>query len=172
MSVLDCKPVPKLTPKDLLRFLSRVPKELPPEACWPWLGGCQKYGRFYLDRGTHMAHRVAFSIASNDAIGGSLILHTCDNPPCVNWRHLFKGTPKDNSKDMRDKGRWRGGENKHCKGINNPKAILTEDAVREIRLRWPDGHTTDYRRRLAAEFGISLCTVYSVANRRSWCHIK
>ncbi len=33
--------------------------------------------------------------------------HTCDEPCCVNPRHLIVGTPADNSHDMTERGRHR-----------------------------------------------------------------
>jgi hypothetical protein len=38
---------------------------------------------------------------------GKSILHSCDNPPCVRWKHLFPGTAKDNAVDRNAKGRMR-----------------------------------------------------------------
>jgi DNA-directed RNA polymerase specialized sigma subunit len=34
-----------------------------------------------------------------------VILHSCDNPPCCNPRHLIKGTQADNIEDMVTKAR-------------------------------------------------------------------
>ena len=34
-----------------------------------------------------------------------MILHQCDNPPCLNPSHLFPGSRSDNMKDAARKGR-------------------------------------------------------------------
>ncbi len=36
---------------------------------------------------------------------GLLVCHKCDNPPCCNGNHYFKGTHKDNQQDAARKGR-------------------------------------------------------------------
>ena len=41
-------------------------------------------------------------------------LHTCDVPECINPAHLYVGTPKDNSDDMRRRGR----AHTHKDGVN------------------------------------------------------
>ena len=179
MSTRNTKPIPKLTQKDIERFQAHVPEGLSNDVCWPWMGARiiqgLPYGRFHAQGKTRVAHRVAYSIKYDEPLDETLILHTCDNPPCVNWNHLFKGTHKDNTQDMLSKGRWRGGlplGHPAIVGTRNVKAKLTEDDVRKIRELWPLGKTKQDRINLSKQFGVSLVTVYRVVSRDNWSHIK
>lgn len=40
-------------------------------------------------------------------LGDQVVMHTCDNPRCVNVQHLVPGTQAQNLADMRNKGRSR-----------------------------------------------------------------
>lgn len=79
--------------------------------CWLWKGvrNADGYGRLYF-RGHHdYAHRVAWELAHGLPIPtGVVIMHTCDNPACVNPAHLRQGTIADNNRDRAAKGRsWK-----------------------------------------------------------------
>lgn len=88
------------------RFWDRVPIAGEDE-CWEWLGAIlgNGYGQFSSFSGSH-AHRVMWEIVNRLPVPpGLMVLHSCDNPPCVNPRHLRVGTASDNMRDMYERGR-------------------------------------------------------------------
>lgn len=78
-----------------------------PGECWEWTGSKDKTGRakFRLHGESTIAARTAYLLANGEFDRSCLILHTCDNPSCVNPEHLFLGTHRDNMIDMTIKGR-------------------------------------------------------------------
>lgn len=78
--------------------------------CWTWTAYRNVYGYGVVGvRGsrTMLAHRAAYELAVGPIPAGYRILHTCDNPPCVNPAHLWVGTQLDNIADRQAKGRGR-----------------------------------------------------------------
>ena len=64
-----------------------------------------------------LAHRVSYQISTGiNLVPTDIICHRCDNPACINPKHLFKGTHKDNMKDKVLK-------NRQAKGANNGRYI-------------------------------------------------
>lgn len=89
------------------RFWKNVHKT--ESGCWVWCGpqGHNGYGMFWNDGRSVRAHRLSLEMSTGKRIPtGMLVLHKCDNPPCVNPDHLFLGTHHDNAIDAVNKGRW------------------------------------------------------------------
>lgn len=76
--------------------------------CWIFTGTRIKsgYGKIAVTRGKPaFTHRVAYAEFVGPIPAGMNVLHRCDTPACVNPKHLFMGTQKDNWLDARKKGR-------------------------------------------------------------------
>lgn len=56
-------------------------------------------------------HRLAYYLAHGPIPDGTIIRHSCDNPPCCEWQHLLAGTHADN---VRDRAEYREGEREKC----------------------------------------------------------
>lgn len=97
------------------RFESKINKT---DSCWLWTAykNNNGYGMFWLNGKLLLSHRISFTFYKEEIPEGLNICHTCDNPGCVNPKHLFLGSQKDNIKDMCLKGRAKNGNTKktHC----------------------------------------------------------
>ena len=86
------------------------------DVCWLWCGHRHPlprlpYGTFRWNRRRNIvAHRAAWIISYGDVPFGLKVLHSCDNPSCVNPNHLFLGTLLDNARDRDSKGRGARGD--------------------------------------------------------------
>lgn len=90
------------------RFWQHVSKS---ETCWLWTTGTDKDGYGKLKDGDrHLrAHRYSWELHFGPIPEGQMVLHKCDNPPCVNPSHLFLGDAMVNNLDCKSKGRSRNG---------------------------------------------------------------
>ena len=86
-----------------------------------WLRNKDGYGI----RSGILHHRMVAGVKRGD---GSVVRHTCDNPPCINLSHLVVGTQKENLADMTDKGRRTRGESHHNAKLSDVKI----DAIKRL----------------------------------------
>ena len=99
----------------MLRFWSKV--NIPNlNACWEWQAGKfpKGYGAFYFNGKCQRANRVSWILTKGEIPKGLKVLHSCDNPPCVNPLHLSLGTTADNMKDRDQRGRHKNMKKTHC----------------------------------------------------------
>lgn len=97
-----------MTPQDV--FMSRIEKT---DTCWLWKGSKNEYGYgIILMPGEKpvRAHRFVYEQLVGPIPEGKILLHSCDNPPCVNPAHLTPGTKAENLYDSMKKGRRAVGE--------------------------------------------------------------
>lgn len=67
------------------------------------------YGRITVEGRRVYEHRWVWEQVHGPIPEGMVVMHTCDNPPCVNIEHLRLGTHADNQHDKMAKGRYRRG---------------------------------------------------------------
>jgi hypothetical protein len=142
-----------------------------PDACWPWLGWCAKgYGKVWWRGRRWSTHILAFILAYRvvPAHWGLCVLHSCDNPPCGNPKHLFLGTQRINVADMDAKGRrvTVGAPT----GEGNGQHRLRATDVRAIR-RLYSSQKSITQKDLARRFGVSLNSVSFIIRGITWVDI-
>lgn len=140
--------------KNVRRFLSKIDTSGGEDACHPWRGRPfpNGYGQWQVAGRNVGAHRFIWIVTNGPIAGGLFVLHSCDNPPCCNVRHLFLGTQKQNDEDKRQKGReWRG--------------RLTVQDIKEIRNAYDQGEPVD-----AADFSkrlkVTKMAIWQIGTRK------
>jgi hypothetical protein len=74
--------------------------------CWEWKGAIRSgYGAIKRNGKVVRAHRVSYELTNGNIDNNLLVIHSCDNPMCVNPNHLRQGTYGDNICDMIRRGR-------------------------------------------------------------------
>ncbi len=87
---------------------------------WLWLGSLDKdgYGQIWVDRTNCKVHRISYRLYTGcDLDNGVLVLHNpsyCTERSCFSPYHLYTGTNKDNSQDMKITGTNYESNRTHC----------------------------------------------------------
>ncbi len=152
------------------RFWEKVRVVKDVNTCWIWLGSFfpDGYGQFYVrkDEGNprtrnRPAHIVAWELTNGPVPDGKIILHDCDNPPCVRPDHLICGTQADNVRDAADKDRI-------AHGSRNGNSRLDEHKVKKIRELHAAGlNTVDLERK----FKVARTTISSIVRGKIWARV-
>ena len=117
----------------------------PQNDCWEWQGNRVGigYGALGGARGgkSWMAHRYSYTHFVGEIPEGMVICHRCDNPSCVNPKHLFAADHHANMRDMAQKGRAR---------------ALSAEEVKECIARFDAGQSMSA---IARDMGVARMTV-------------
>lgn len=155
-------------------------------SCWEWQSSFNgNYGTFSLPRrGKRLAHRASYQLYVGQIPDGLFVLHECDNPPCVNPRHLFLGTQLDNIRDMVNKGRlvvgkrYSGDENISRRrpeilprGEEHHNATLTEKDVIFVLENFVPRHPDLGNTGLARRFGVLQSAISKIVRGVTWRHV-
>lgn len=148
-------------------LLSRADCE--PGSCWVWKFSRNKfgYGKIKIGGRNFLAHRLSLAVHSDKNIGdlSEVVMHSCDNPSCINPDHLSEGTHKLNVLDCFLKGRGFIPINYCESGEKNFNAVLTESDVKDIRDMILSGMNN---KEIAKRFNVHHSTVSSIRVGRTW----
>jgi hypothetical protein len=137
---------------------------VPECGCLIWTQWTDKdgYGQCSVNGKRMGAHRAAWTLINGEIPNGLHVLHHCDTPSCVNPRHLFLGTEKDNCRDAFRKKR-RALPSTYIQGEKHPKAKLTAEQVIDSR-RNKEKSTKS----LAIKYGVSEGTMRKARIGETW----
>jgi predicted XRE-type DNA-binding protein len=152
----------KITPEQEARFWAKVDKAAPGE-CWHWTACRSKdgYGKVNLYGRCRPATHIALILDGRPRPEKLSALHHCDNPTCVNPRHLYWGDDAQNTCDKIARNRHNpkfGSEHQNSK--------LTEAQVVEIL------KSTETQVALAKKFGVTQGLIGHIRRRIAWSHIE
>lgn len=176
------------------RFWKKVEKNR--NGCWLWMGAKTHCGYGLIGGGPGKplvrVHRLSWELLNGPIESRLCVLHKCDNPACVNPKHLFLGTQKDNALDRETKHRgnhpsgeahWvklhpermaRGEHHwrrrvKLWEGERNPRGRLRAEDVLTIREKYATG--TIEQKELAKEYGLDPSSIWAIVRRKTWIRI-
>lgn len=154
-----------MSTEQIERFWKSVTIPIDTSKCWEWSSTRDRkgYGLFSVRSRFNGAHRISYLLHYGSIAPGLMVLHSCDNPSCVNPIHLRQGTAKDNAADMVGRGRLR-----FMIGEKAGRSKLTEEKV--LIIRSMAGKIS--QRDMAQIFSVSRISIQNVVRNRTWKHVK
>ncbi|MDI3290715.1 hypothetical protein [Polyangium sp. 15x6] len=132
------------------------------------------YGVFCVGRRVVMAHRRMFELGHGLPPSG-MTLHTCDKKTCVNPSHLYEGSKPNPCnagavllEEIERKALPAASSSRGRPGINNPRARLTEEQVKPIRV-FPDQGVPP--RMIGSSFGVDAKSIRNIDEGKTWSHV-
>ena len=117
--------------------------------CLLWTGAIKSngYGNLSFEGKVQSAHRVSYMLANGPIPKGARVLHSCDVRACVEPSHLSLGSARDNSRQMVERGRYRG------------PARLSPSVRQQVRSAVASGLP---QRVVGEHFGVSQATISNI----------
>lgn len=137
-----------------------------PGGCWEWTKSIQSrgYGTIGRNGKVILAHRAAYELFNGPIPDGAHVLHSCDNPRCVNPEHLMAGDAAQNMREAVERKRLL-----PHRGEAHGGAKLTNEKVLEIRSLFDGGWG---RKDIGDAYGVSEPVVAGIGRREGWAHIE
>lgn len=168
------------SPNEINEFWKRTQKTEGSDCLW-WSGYRNQtgYGYFFFKGLSIRAHRAAYIICHGPIPDGLHVLHSCDNPSCVNPQHLSTGTHVENMKQRHARGRYVFNYNGNhylqkdstvVRGSNNARAVINEEIAFQMRLDFAQGKFKS-KAAAARSYGVSVTVIQTALNGKTWKHV-
>lgn len=153
------KPLPILTNAQVAHMWKKFDRSGGPDACWPFMGCRTKggYGTIGFNRRTWMVSRLVVFWKTRIDPMEKEVLHSCDNRPCCNPKHLSAGTHIENMAPMRGKPRAAIAGEKH------PMVKLSDEDIRSIH--WLSGEGVSIRA-ISKMFNVTYSHVWIILKKK------
>jgi hypothetical protein len=166
---VKAKPMPRMDVplndrvKIVIRLM-RLAANNPETKCLEWMGArsADGYGRTGYKGRSIDAHRLAYAAYFGPFDHSLHIRHKCDNPRCIEPRHLSLGTHADNMRDRSERLRL-------PQGSANSKSKLCEDDIPAIRRLLREGGLT--LKQIGEKYGVTYHAIWTIKHNKSWRHV-
>jgi hypothetical protein len=156
--------------KNRLLNRSTVNKET---GCRIWDGyKIHGYGNIHIKNKNVATHRVSYEVFIGPIPKDKILMHSCDNPACIEPTHLVIGTIQENNEDRSRKNRTA-----RQFGSSNGMAKLNEENVKFIKeyLLPYDIRCREYKTMkecVAFEYNVKPLTIHNIMIEKTWKNIK
>lgn len=124
------------------------------------------YPRITIQGRKNLISRYVWETHKSSITQGLCVMHSCDNPKCINLEHLSLGTHKENMDDRDRKKRMPSVE-----GFKNPNIALTKEDIINIKkdiVCHPELRQID----LANRYGVQRSTISDIQRGNRWNEIE
>lgn len=114
------------------------------------------YGRFRAHGRKVGAHRFSLELEGIDIPSGMYVLHTCDNPACVNPDHLYLGDQVQNMVDRTER-------------CDHPMTKLSAKDIPVIRRMAKSGMS---HQKISGHFNVQRRQISRIVSGEMWSHVN
>lgn len=129
--------------------------------CVSHVAGSNGYPCAVFDNGYEKISRALYRSVNGPIKKGLVIMHSCDNPKCINIKHLSSGTQKQNNDDKMNKKRHPYGERHHKSKLNTKKILKIRFLLKHLSCK-----------AISRAFKVSPTTIVNIKNNKIWKEVK